>query len=363
MMAVFLMKWQYRFRISDNALNCLIKFLSKLLFLLVDAVILTENLLIFANGFPKSLTALKKYLNLTSRPYKQYASCKKCTSIYEDLSTKYCRHKPFPANPTDPTCDTLLLKTVQRKGETKLVPMQLYLYHPLKSSISTLLQKEGCIDALQHWRERSRIIPEDWVGDVYDGKIWKELQDSGYLESPFNLVVALNIDWFQPYSRVMDSVGVIYLCVLNLPRHLRYKQENILLLGLCPGPKEPKLVVNGFLSPLVDELKEFWTGVNIQVSTELNITFRIVLACIMSDMPAVRKACGFVGHRARLGCSKCLCEFEHLKGGGIKWSGDFGSWPPRTIEDHQEKANEYQKCQNENQQKEMASKNGLHFSV
>jgi len=38
-------------------------------------------------------------------------------------------------------------------------------------------------------------------------------------------------------------------------------------------------------------------------------------------MPAVRKACGFVGHRARLGCSKCLCEFEHLKGDGMKWSG------------------------------------------
>lgn len=139
------------------------------------------------------------------------------------------------------------------------------------------------------------------------------MEGIGYLESPFNLVVALNIDWFQPYSCVMDSVRVIYLCVLNLPRHLRYKQENILLVRIIPGPKEPKQVVNAFLSPLGDELKEFWTGVNIQVSNELNIKFRIVLACIMSDMPAVRQAYGFVGHRACLGCLKCLCEFEHLR--------------------------------------------------
>ena len=206
---------------------------------------------VHVNGFPRSLVALKKYLKLTSNPFKEYSSCKKCTSIYENLSIKYCRHNLFPANPNDPSCGSLLLKTVKTKQETKSIPMKSYLYHPLKSSISMLLQKEGYIDLLQHWQKRSQIIPDDWMGDIYDGDIWKELLDSGYLESPFNLVLALNIDWFQPYSHVMDSVGVIYLCILNLPRRLRYKQENILLVGIIPGPKEPKLVANAFLTPLV----------------------------------------------------------------------------------------------------------------
>lgn len=153
MIAVFLMKWQHRFRISDNALNCLIKFLGKLLFILVGVTKGTENFLILANGFPRSLVALKKYLKLTTIPFKEYSSCRKCTSIYENLSIKYCRHKLFPANPSDPSCGSLLLKAVKSKQETKLIPMKSYLYHPLKSSISMLLQKEGYIDLLQHWRK------------------------------------------------------------------------------------------------------------------------------------------------------------------------------------------------------------------
>lgn len=36
------------------------------------------------------------------------------------------------------------------------------------------------------------------------------------------------------------SVGAIYLIVLNLPRHERFKEENIILVGMTPGPNEPK---------------------------------------------------------------------------------------------------------------------------
>ena len=54
------------------------------------------------------------------------------------------------------------------------------------------------------------------------------------------------------------SVGAIYLVIQNLPRNVRYKKENIILVGIIPGPKEPKGSVNSFLRPLIEELKEFW---------------------------------------------------------------------------------------------------------
>ena len=59
------------------------------------------------------------------------------------------------------------------------------------------------------------------------------------------------------------SVGVIYLVIQNLPQSVRYKTENIILIGIIPGPKEPKYTLNSFLRPLVEELKELWTGVDI----------------------------------------------------------------------------------------------------
>ena len=37
------------------------------------------------------------------------------------------------------------------------------------------------------------------------------------------------------------SVGAIYLIIQNLPRSMRYKRENVILVGLIPGPKETKI--------------------------------------------------------------------------------------------------------------------------
>ena len=54
------------------------------------------------------------------------------------------------------------------------------------------------------------------------------------------------------------SFGAIYLTVQNLPCEHRYKEENIILVGMIPGPKEPSLSINSYLSPLVEELKLGW---------------------------------------------------------------------------------------------------------
>ena len=85
------------------------------------------------------------------------------------------------------------------------------------------------------------------MADIYDGAVWKEfLYKDGkeLLSSRYGLGLAINVDWFQPYSHVQYSVGVIYICILNYPRQLRYLRENILIAGIIPGPHEPNLVMN-----------------------------------------------------------------------------------------------------------------------
>ena len=49
----------------------------------------------------------------------------------------------------------------------------------------------------------------------------------------------LNIDWFQLFDHIQYSIGVIYLVIQNLPRSLRFKPENIIIVSTIPGPKEP----------------------------------------------------------------------------------------------------------------------------
>ena len=101
-------------------------------------------------------------------------------------------------------------------------------------------------------------------------------------------------------------MGVIYLVVLNLPRNVRYKRENVILIGIIPGPCEPPLTINSYLTPLVLDLLELWHGVQMEVSGSASQLVRAALIAVSCDLPAGRKVCGFLSHSANLGCSRCM---------------------------------------------------------
>ena len=127
------------------------------------------------------------------------------------------------------------------------------------------------------------------------------------------------------------------------PVYKRVKQENILLVGLIPGPTEPKLSVNYFLKPLVDELLELLDGVPLLVGREQSpIITRCALLCVACDLPASRKVCGFLSYSATIGCSRCYKEFP----GGVgkkNYAGfDRNMWRPRCVDQHRYHVHEIQ---------------------
>ena len=83
--------------------------------------------------------------------------------------------------------------------------------------------------------------------------------------------------------------------ILNLPGYLRFKRENVTLVGIIPDmDKEPH--TNSFLSPLIEELNEAWVnGFCLHSSASGNIeSFHLALLCVGCDIPACRKICGFL---------------------------------------------------------------------
>ena len=115
----------------------------------------------------------------------------------------------------------------------------------------------------------------------------------------------LNIDWFQPFKHRTYSIGVMYFVVMNLPRHLRFNRENVVLAGLIPGPSEPKGSINSYLTPRVSELLSLWSGVTFTLP---NNSTRVI-RCVACDLPAGRKISVFFSYVANLGCSRCYCNF------------------------------------------------------
>lgn len=156
--------------------------------------------------------------------------------------------------------------------------------------------------------------------------------------------------------------------VQNLPRQIRYKMENIILVGVIPGPKEPKLTMNSYLYPLVQEMKELWEGVIIPcAATPVKcVLVRAAITCCASDIPATRKLCGFVGHSAKLGCSKCSKKFITLSSSENKrdYSGyNRELWSERNLSEHRQQAGNYLKAKTKADQKSIEDDFGLRYTV
>ena len=135
-----------------------------------------------------------------------------------------------------------------------------------------------------------------------------------FLSCPNNLALMLNCDWFQPFDHSCYSVGVLYLVILNLPRSLRFKPENIIITGIIPGPKEPnQTTMNSYLRPVVKELNALFTeGFTIELGSQ---TYKIFVALIASvcDLPATAKLGGFLNHNSHYGCWKCCKYFPYVE--------------------------------------------------
>ncbi|MBW0491363.1 hypothetical protein O181_031078 [Austropuccinia psidii MF-1] len=80
---------------------------------------------------------------------------------------------------------------------------------------------------------------------------------------PGALAFSIYVDWFNAHGKStrLASIGSIMLICLNLPPSERLKTENVYVVGIIPGPKEPSfLQLNYLLMPLIKEIKELWQG-------------------------------------------------------------------------------------------------------
>ena len=96
--------------------------------------------------------------------------------------------------------------------------------------------------------------------------------------NPLNEIYILLV----PY---ISQFGIFQVC---------YRPENILLVGIMPGPCKASLNINSFLGSLVNELQKAWNkGFCVISSHQVPITIRLTLSFVSYDIPASRKVSGF----------------------------------------------------------------------
>lgn len=154
----------------------------------------------------------------------------------------------------------------------------------------------------EQWREHP--VSDGEYSDVWDGSVWRD-QHAAFLAQPHSIALMLMDDNFNPngsHARKRYSMGSICFAILNLPKHLRFRPENLLRCGLVPGPKEPPGGRRAFLRVLLQDLKAAESG----VLCEGGITIRVRLVATVCDLVALWSVTRFLGHHSKCGCPFCL---------------------------------------------------------
>ena len=252
----------------------------------------------------------------------KYASCPKCCCVYAPIANhqypSVCTHKEFP---TSDACGEQLIRV---DG----TPIRPFFYQPVRSWLGRLLSRPGIEEIMDKVWDSSLVNGVgNIMNDIWDGTVLRNLRGPRHGERfsdcpnrEARLVFSLFVDWFNPFRNKISgkhySVGAIYMICLNLPAHLRFRVENVYLVGIMPGPGEPKLQqINHYLSPLVHDLNQLWNpGVFFTrtAAYQLGRLVRCALVPLIADLPAVRKTASFAGHSASFFCSFCRLRSEDI---------------------------------------------------
>ena len=144
------------------------------------------------------------------------------------------------------------------------------------------------------------------VNSIFEGKFYRDTATKYpaffYGRGHEKLHFALFVDGFQPFEGVNYTLFAVILICMNLPPETRMKPENLHILKLIDGPKEPKNFQQ-YLVPIVDELAHLWErGMKAyDASQKRTMLFKAMLSCCIQD------------GRASMACS-CQSEAGHYQG-------------------------------------------------
>ena len=359
--AAFLVLFQLMFT-TEYAGSVMLRFLNTLFVTLRKALRLPVT--------PATVRAQIGFDHLTAHLVK-YIACPSCHSLYRygDNAPQFCTYVRFPTHPSPAqrkVCNASLFSTSAR-------PRKEYVYNSLVHTLQVLFSRPEFENQINEWRQRGSH--EDMMFDVYDAAMWTKISDCDNPNMPFvehrrSLLLTLNVDWFQPFTRSDYSCGAIYLTVNNLPRTIRFKTENVILVGLMPGPNEPRTdEINNYLKPLIDDLKELYYGVNMstyeQPKSIGGTTVRAGLFMVACDIPAARKVCGFTSHSSVRACYKCDRKFTVSEDSHrVEYSGfDVSTWVPSTCAKNRENASLWKAARTKAEQDHISREYGVRWSM
>ncbi|VDB92079.1 unnamed protein product [Peniophora sp. CBMAI 1063] len=318
-------------------------------------------------SIPHDTRTVVKNLGLRVK-YSSRVCCPSCYACYPDHGLgSYPERCSEPTAPDGPPCGELLTRQRNIAGQIWTYPARRVVLQDLKAWIAWLLSRPGIVSALI-----SEAALKEEMGDIWDAfELANFMGPDGKTHfmtvhvGEIRLVFALNIDGFNPFQ--MKEAGrkatttAMYMVCLNLPPHLRYRVENMFLVGLIPGPGSPSTSqINSILSIVVEMLLEFWKD-GVAYSRvplhEAGVLVRLALFIVVCDTPAARQVSGFGAHNHTFFCPYCLLPYKERNNLNPK------SWPPRALAAHKDCAQRWRDAPTAAEREKVFAESGVRYSA
>ncbi|KAJ3566227.1 hypothetical protein NP233_g7126 [Leucocoprinus birnbaumii] len=293
--------------------------------------------------------------------FKSFVCCPKCFCTY-DTETSYPDICTNIDNPGEKACGRKL--RVER-ANGKSAPSREYLAQEFTNWLARLYSRPEIEEHLDRAGESSGA--KGVMRDIWDAPVMKNFKDrdgTHFFSHPGRLAFSLNMDGFNPFTNKQAGKKIttcgMYLVCLNLPPELRYRSENVFLVGLIPGPAEPSLhQIDHVVRHLVDCFVSLWEdGIYLTHTTKhpSGRTIRAVIIPLVCDLPAARQVAGLPGHNGMLFCSECLLPLTDID------NLNFEEWEHCTCARHCAAALQWKNAVSRDKRQELLRKNGARWS-
>lgn len=247
-----------------------------------DLLILNKNILPVPNNLPRTYEEAYQFVKPFLLTSKVYHVCKNDCIIYRKTGRyDYSKLK------TCPVCGS------PRYFSGGTQPVRTFHYYPLGPRWKRMYGNARISEILQKHANRKGNSDSSIMTDVQDSPAWKAAFDTkGFsMGDQRGVALQLSTDGVNPFSsnKVVHSMWLIMLSMLNLHKRVRNLFGNFMLAGIIPaqaGGSEP-LSLDPYLEVVVDELLEL-SGVPFHDSLAgSSFEFKVTILNYVLDFPGL----------------------------------------------------------------------------
>ena len=177
-----------------------------------------------------------------------------------------------------------------------------FLSLPIKAQIESILSRE---DIYKYFKQDYIPRRDGVLGDIKDGKLYQQLLDSRHGDNSSLLASFL---WSSDGVRIFRSSHIdmwpFYLSLNEIPAHLRFRHENLVLAGVWTGKSKPQFLT--FLKPVFTQLEQLSSDHGVPINT---CKGKRRMQCYVlggtCDLPARAALLGMIQFNGASSCHKC----------------------------------------------------------